>query len=128
MYSAVDRGMAGYTRYDKPTAFGGGAARVLADALYSEEAFVLGIDCADGKYLKRWGRKLVLTDQRVIAIQSKVIGSSVEDYRLESINRVEYESTALTGELSLSGAGFAVSYDVPKGMGDDFANAIRNQL
>jgi len=117
-----------YNQYDTPTDFSGGAARILVDTINSNERFIQGIDCAESKFWKRWGTKLVLTDRRVIAIRSRLIGSSVEDYQLESISHVEFDASIVSGELTLSGAGFDSSYDVPKSMGSDFANEIRNRL
>lgn len=128
MFSVKSLSMVNYTRYDEPTAFSGGPARILVDTTTSDEKFILGIDCAENRFFNRWGTKLVLTDQRVIALRSKIIGSTVEDYKLESINHVEYESTTISGELELSGAGFGESYNVPKGMGRDFVNEIRYRL
>lgn len=120
--------MAGYNRYDQPTDLSGGAAKIFVDTIEDDEKFIQGIDTAESKLMKRWGTKLILTDRRVIALRSKIIGSSIEDYRLNSINRVDFESNALSGELVLSGAGFDSSYDVPKGIGSDFANEIRNRI
>ena len=120
--------MVGYTRYDNPIDFNGGSARVLADTIKSDEEFILGIDCAENRYFKRWGTKLVLTDKRIISLRSKIVGSTTKDYRLNSINHIEYSTTAISGELKLSGSGFNESYDLPKDLGREFVDRARNFL
>ena len=126
--SCFDVPVTGYNQYNQPTELSGGVAKVLVDAVEQGEEFILGTDCVEDRFLKRWGTKIILTDKRVILVRSKVIGSYFEDYMLESINNVQYESTTLSDELTLSGSGFDSSYDLPKGMGSKFASEIRKRV
>lgn len=100
----------------------------LASVVLPSETYVLGIDCADRWLFKRWGVKLVLTNERVMAFSPDPAAPLKRTYWHEDIAEVEYETGTFTAELTLLGADFYEAYSVPKGLGREFAETVRRRL
>lgn len=119
--------MFGYSEYKSLGGFSGRREKAIKSLLLGDEEFLRAIDCAEGRTMTKWNTKLVLTNQRILAVRKALIGKESEDYSLSDISSIKYDTGMLTGELTLQGSGIDDSYDLPKNMGERFVNAAREQ-
>jgi hypothetical protein len=117
-----------FDRYDRPTDLAPWHAMALASIVGPGEEYVLGIDCADYWLFGRWGTKLVLTDERVVAFAADPAGPMKRSHRLEEIAEVAYDRGLVAAELRFLGADFLETYPVPRRLGREFADAVRSRL
>lgn len=122
------QGLFRFARYDRPSDFKQQHAMALASLLRPPEMYVLGIDCADRWLFKKWNTKLVLTDERVLAFSPDPVVPVKRTHWLADIADVQFDTGLFTAELRLRGIDFYETYPVPKGLGREFAEAVRVRL
>lgn len=117
-----------FLRYQDRADFERWHAMALSSFVPIAEGYVLGIDCADRWLLKKWGTKLVLTDERVAAFRADPADPMKRTHWLEEIVELKYDTGLITGELRLIGADFYGVYTVPKHLGREFADAVEDAI
>ena len=117
-----------HARYDEPTDFPGLYRVALASIVHPAEGYVFGIDCVDHRLLLGREAKLVLTNERVIAFSPQPAAPLKRTHRLDTIERVEFDTGLFTAETTLHGSEAPETYPVPKRLGREFTEAVRARL
>ena len=100
----------------------------LKDILFEGEEFVLAIDCKEGRIRSKTNTKLVLTDNRIIAFKKGIIKMASEDYNLDDISSIQFESGIMSSEIHLQGSGIDDEYPAAKKHGQRFVSAARKKM
>ena len=119
--------MVTYSRYDSLGDLDRRRRKAVKKALFEGEEFIMAIDCKEGRIRSNTNRKLVLTSGRVLSVRKGLIGSSTEDYTLDEITSIQYNTGLRSGKLRLQGAAIDDEFPTPKSLGQEFANAVREQ-
>ena len=117
-----------FARYDYRTDFERRHERTLANLVPTTEDYVFGIDCADRWLSRKRRTRLVLTEERVAAFRAGPSDPIKRTHWLEDITAMKYDTGFLTNELRLTGEDFYAAYTVPKRLGREFAEAVKNTL
>lgn len=121
-------GLTLFQRYDAPSDFTGLHATALASIVPPAEGYVTGIDCADRWLFRRPSTRLVLTDERVVAFSPSPAAPIKRSHWLGEVTDVGYDAGTFTAELRFIGVGFYETYRVPKRLGREFAEAVRERV
>lgn len=117
--------MVGYSAYKTLDDLPRRQRNAVQSMLLTDEKFQSGIDCAEGRAVTKWNTKLILTNQRILAVKKGIIGRETEDYSLQDITSIKLDTGLISGELTLQGSGIMDEYEVPKGAGKRFVQAVR---
>ena len=100
----------------------------LKAELASDESFVIGARTV-GSPLRRFRRRLVLTTDRFIVIDPRLLRSTIRSIPLSNISSVETDRLSAAGRVRLRGPGdLDESFHVHIDDGKRIAEALRDQL
>lgn len=92
------------------------------------ESFIQAIDIKRGRIRSKHNPKLVLTENRIIRLNSGMVRSKSEDYQLEQITSIQFNRGIRTSKLKLQGPAIDDEYKVTKRTGQPFVKAVREQM
>lgn len=102
--------------------------KAVKGLMFDDEEFQYAVDVKEGRVRTSTNQKLVLADSRIIAVKKALANLDSEDYSLEDIASVKFESGLRTAEITLQGSGIDDEYPISKSMGRKFVNLAREQM
>lgn len=99
----------------------------VVDLLREDETFVTGFH-NEGVLAFFRPHTTFVTDQRFVRFTNPWLSESLSEVRLDSISRIETESTPGRTTISFEGSGIDEEHTFTKDLGRELADALRDQL
>ncbi|MFC7213723.1 PH domain-containing protein [Saliphagus sp. GCM10025334] len=120
--------MVTYEQYNSLSSLPRRYRKRVAETMFDDEEFIKAIDTKVGRVRSKHNPKLILTDSRIIQIDSGMVRSETEDYRLEEITSIQFNRGIRNSLLKLQGPAIDNEFPVTKRLGQPFATAAREQM